>query len=335
MWAFLLLLAASGVVLVDGESLGRHRADPDQVSVSGMSSGACFAVQFHVAHSRSIMGAGIFAGAPYLSYGNPLIDVSVLETSTNAAALTFNIDGTTNMRGDRVYLFTGANDVVVPSATMRQTWEYYKAYVENNNIQFVANLHATHGMPTADYGGQCDQTSRPNYLNNCDYNGAYHALNHIYGSSQDLVKPDPYSDVATRGQVKIHLVFSSAFFRTFDQGEFFYFTSPSAYSMDDEGFVYIPSGCAGRYSDCKLHIHLHGCNQGKSFVGDYYARHAGFNEVGELNNIIILYPQVTSAVVPVNPMGCWDWWGYTGGYFATRNGFQITAVHRMMERLLD
>ncbi|XP_019640032.1 PREDICTED: uncharacterized protein LOC109481852 [Branchiostoma belcheri] len=323
MWTLVLLLAASDAVLAT-ESLGRHRADPDLVSVSGLSSGACFAVQFHVAHSGSIMGAGIFAGAPYLSYGNTLIDVSVLHTSTEAAAITLNIDGTTNMRGDKVYLFTGANDVTVPPATMRQTWEYYKSYVENNNIQFVANLPAAHGMPTADYGGQCDHISPPNYVNNCDYNGAYHALNHIYGSSQPLVKPDPFSDVATRGQ-----------FRTFDQGEFFYFSSPSAYSMDDEGFVYIPSGCAGRYSDCKLHIHLHGCKQGKSYLGDYYARHVGFNEVGELNNIIILYPQVTSSVLPVNPMGCWDWWGYTGGYFATRNGFQITAVHRMMERILE
>ena len=49
---------------------------------------------------------------------------------------------------------------------------------------------------------------------------------------------------------------------------------------------------------------------GRSRIGDKYVRHAGYNEVGEANNIIILYPQVTATLT--NPMGCWDWWGYTG-----------------------
>ena len=35
------------------------------VSVSGLSSGADMAVQFHVAHSSRVMGAAIFAGEPY------------------------------------------------------------------------------------------------------------------------------------------------------------------------------------------------------------------------------------------------------------------------------
>lgn len=44
-------------------------------------------------------------------------------------------------------------------------------------------------------------------------------------------------------------------------------------------------------------------------LGDEVARNTGYNEVGELNNIIILYPQAVNILV--NPMGCWDWWGYT------------------------
>lgn len=36
--------------------------DVNQLSVSGLSSGAFFAVQFHVAFSKTIMGAGIVAG---------------------------------------------------------------------------------------------------------------------------------------------------------------------------------------------------------------------------------------------------------------------------------
>jgi hypothetical protein len=40
---------------------------------------------------------------------------------------------------------------------------------------------------------------------------------------------------------------------------------------------------------------------------------AGYNQVGEANNIIILYPQAIS--VSVNPYGCWDWWGYTVSFY--------------------
>ena len=39
--------------------------DRDQISVSGLSSGAFFAVQFHVSFSKTIMGAGIVAGGNF------------------------------------------------------------------------------------------------------------------------------------------------------------------------------------------------------------------------------------------------------------------------------
>ena len=49
------------------------------------------------------------------------------------------------------------------------------------------------------------------------------------------------------------------------------------------------------------------------YIDDEYVQHAGYNEVGELNNIIILYPQVI--LIATNPGGCWDWFGYTGYYY--------------------
>lgn len=41
---------------------GSYGADPDQVSVSGLSSGAYMTVQMQVAHSKTFMGAGVVAG---------------------------------------------------------------------------------------------------------------------------------------------------------------------------------------------------------------------------------------------------------------------------------
>ena len=46
-------------------------------------------------------------------------------------------------------------------------------------------------------------------------------------------------------------------------------------------------------------------------------RHAGYNEVADLNDIIILYPQAISSLYNLN--GCWDWFGYTGLSYGTLN----------------
>ena len=43
------------------------RVDESKISISGFSSGGFFAVQFHVAYSESLIGAGIIAGGERLS----------------------------------------------------------------------------------------------------------------------------------------------------------------------------------------------------------------------------------------------------------------------------
>ena len=42
-----------------------YNIDPDSVTISGISSGAAFATQFHVAHSALVKGVGMFAGGQY------------------------------------------------------------------------------------------------------------------------------------------------------------------------------------------------------------------------------------------------------------------------------
>ena len=118
--------------------------------MSGFSSGGYFAVQFHVAFSKSIMGVGAVAGGrvnsthawfctechfnhstlcckgPFwcaqdnLSVAmtacmeNPaLIVVSQLVSITYTTALSLAIDNPINMKNDPVYLFSGTRDSVV------------------------------------------------------------------------------------------------------------------------------------------------------------------------------------------------------------------------------
>jgi poly(3-hydroxybutyrate) depolymerase len=111
--------------------------------------------------------------------------------------------------------------------------------------------------------------------------------------------------------------------------------------MDDEGLVYIPLAC--RAGGCRVHVAFHGCLQGRSQIGEQFAREGGYNRWADTNRLIVLYPQAiarwgwgpwpwpTSFVY--NPNGCWDWWGYTGATYATRYGPQVRAVDAMLERL--
>ncbi|KAK7092675.1 poly(3-hydroxybutyrate) depolymerase-like isoform X2 [Littorina saxatilis] len=316
------LLPIASTARLDPYNVDRH-----QISVSGISSGACMATQFHVVHSRDIMGVGMIAGAPYMcAEGSAItatsmctktpnyVSVSALQAITSSAAFVFNIDSTSHMKNDKVWIFSGTQDSVVNPGAGAKIRDYYSHYVTSGSIKTVFDVPAEHSMPTAAYGGQCDKLNSANYLNKCHYNAAFEMLNFIYGGH--LRNP-----TTAKGSLI-----------QFDQSDFFYFAPPITYSMDNKGYVYIPSGCQNKQTACKLHIAFHGCEMGQSRIGDAYVRHAGYNEVGEANNIIILYPQAVSTLT--NPHSCWDWWGYTGYTYATSSGFQITAVYRMMDRVI-
>lgn len=81
------------------------------------------AVQYHVAHSSQIHGAAIIAGCAYYC-ANANVDtaflcmdgtaiISELIEATNYAAATLSIDQPSNLKNDKVWLFSGKNDTVV------------------------------------------------------------------------------------------------------------------------------------------------------------------------------------------------------------------------------
>ena len=58
---------------------------------------------------------------------------------------------------------------------------------------------------------------------------------------------------------------------------------------------------------------------------------SGFARWADTNRLVILFPQVEASIL--NPKACWDWWGYTGKDFLTKDAPQIAAIWRMVERL--
>ena len=124
----------------------------------------------------------------------------------------------------------------------------------------------------------------------------------------------------------------------FDQREFTLPASPASYSLAETGYVYLPASCAALES-CRVHIALHGCKQNHDAIEDRYVRHAGYNEWADTNHLIVLFPQtiagdpLTNFGTPLNPYGCWDWWGYTDFNYAVKAGKQIAAIKSMLDRL--
>ncbi|CAL8131438.1 unnamed protein product [Orchesella dallaii] len=276
--------------------------DQSKMSVSGISSGAAMATQFHFAHSSELLGVGVFAGVPYMcGYGGlaaattcmstpALVNVAWLITEANSVAAAGNIDSTANVRGSKVYIFHGSEDSTVRPGSGPNIRQMYQNYGAQIHTEF--SIPAEHGQPTDNYGAACGSNSHNSgYINNCGYNGAFEMLNYIHGGN--LIRPD--SSTRPAGD-----------FQLFDQSEFFSF-NPSLSSMDSAGFVYIPTACKNG-AQCALHVAFHGCQQYRGSVGDTYATKTGYIEVAELNNIIVLFPQTVATLS--NPNGCWDWWGY-------------------------
>jgi len=301
--------------------------DDSGISVSGLSSGAYMAVQFQVAFSADVMGAGVVAGGPYYCAKGRLSNALLRCTSTSlgqpdGAALfrearrfasQGRIDGIANLADDRVYIFRGTQDKIVDPAVFAATRDFYRAAgLAADAIVLVDSIAAGHGFVTADHGVACAATDSP-FINDCDYDQAGAILASIYGELSPPV-------ARLSGRIL-----------EFDQGEFV--SQPASHSMSNLGYVYIPTVCEEGDSGCRLHIVFHGCKQSRADIGDQFYRRTGYNRWADANGIVVLYPQAVSG--SGNPNGCWDWWGYDGADYHTRNGTQVAAVKAMVTRLVS
>ncbi len=190
------LSTAPRVPVWGGEKLGSYAVDPNAISVSGISSGGFMAQQYHVAHSKQIMGAGIVAAGPwecadteplllpavtatqYCSHtapnGLPFLgppDLAASIAATKDAATADHIDPTKSLAKAKVFLFSGTKDSIVPQSVMDVLNQYYMAFVPPENVRYVNDVPAEHAMVTDGNGNACGHLGSP-YINNCGYDTA-------------------------------------------------------------------------------------------------------------------------------------------------------------------
>lgn len=325
--------------------------DVRQTSISGISSGGFMAAQFQVAHASTVVGAGIIAGGPYFCAQNNVLnavtrcsctgeptvpcavsaqstDLPTLLAATQKLAAQGKIDPPEEIARQKVLTLSGGKDTLVPPAIAGQLGDFYLALgLPVDHLSAIALPNAAHTMPTMNYGSACELQDEP-YIGKCGFDSARNILKWIYGP----LKP------ASRGQRKGRFI-------QYDQHAYLPpdSSAPWKTGLDSTGWLYVPNSCA-RGEACRLHIALHGCKQGQNFLplhpppggglynGTTFVRNTGYDRWADNNHLVILYPQAVS--IPwANPNGCWDWWGYTGADYATKDGVQIRALKAMADRL--
>jgi len=286
------------------------------------------AVQMGFAFSTYINGVAVYAGGPYYCAGGSfqealtacgaspdLISISALIAYAKRFESDGTIDKLINIESQKVYIFSGIYDIVVEQGVCKALESMYLQLGAKVNTSY--NLPAEHCWPTDDFGNACGYLGEP-YLNNCDYNGALAALSTLYGS----LNPGVSSIPANLFQV--------------DQSEF----TTKGDSLSKIGYIYVPTACQ-QGAKCKLHMSFHGCKMTIDDLGTVFLENNGLIPIAEANNIIVLFPQISRSVIsPANPMGCWDWWGYTEPAstvykttYPTKNGVQMKTLWAMAQRI--
>ena len=307
-----------------------------QVTVSGLSSGAYMAVQFEVAFSQTVRGAGVIAGGPYFcSQGSVFTATTSCSCTTELFAcrvraggtrindlIAFtdwfagagSIDPTAALAGHHVWMLSGSADSVVPQPVMTDLYFYYRHYIDADHISYTRNLPAEHAMPTDQYGSSCNTLGSP-YINNCGYDAAGELLRWLYGPLT------PRNNGTPSGRLI-----------AFDQSEFL--SLPGWHGMAGSGYLYVPKACDGNSgAGCRLHVAFHGCLQDLDNIGSTFVEHAGYNAWADSNKLVILYPQASAIYPYTNPNACWDWFAYDDPRYALQSGRQMAAVKHMVDRL--
>lgn len=345
------------------------KLDLGQTTVSGISSGAFMAVQMGVAHSASVRGVAATAGGPYFcalddSLGGAAVSRAIgrcmqgdpdyraqaidgrqlarMVAATRGWGAKGDIDPPEGLARQSVWIFHGYNDGVVRKPVSDALRDWYRAFTPAGQIFYKDQLNAGHAQISAACAdspeGSCNVCAQTGgrFINACPEPGQPGALYDAAGAALQMFY-GPLERTATAALGGRLEPFDQAPFTRKRSGSP---VAPAKIAMGDTGYVYVPAACRNG-ATCRLHIAFHGCQQDAGTLGTRFATTAGFNEWADAGRLVVLYPQARSTLLnPVNPMGCWDWWGYndflfdrSAGTYARKSGVQVAAVWRMAEWL--
>jgi hypothetical protein len=289
------------------------KIDPGRVTVSGLSAGGQMATQMHIAYSDLFSGVAIIAGGPFGCAEGSLATAFARCVSTtggelppgqfideiDAAAERGLVADPQNLADDRVWLFHGSLDTAVAAGLSDTLEGVYAHFVPPERIRYVKDVAAAHNFPTRGHGPACDASQSP-FVADCDYDAAGEMLQQLYPG---LEAP---AGQAIAPPIEVPL------------------PGAAAAGLGESAYLYAPEACTDGSTRCALHLVLHGCAQSSVQVGTAFIEQSGYLPWAEANAIVLAFPQVVPSAV--NPLGCWDWWGYTGADYLWRQGSQMKVL---------
>lgn len=310
------------VLLFSGSTIAgetpRLSIDENRISVSGISSGAHMAHQLHFAYSDLFSGAGIISGGPYNCADNSLLTamkrcmvntdeplpVAEIAAGIREDAAAGKLADPANLADDRVWLFRGTRDSKISAEVHGAAASLYAEFIPAGQIREVDDVEADHVFPAKGRGQGCMEMVPP-FVGDCDYDAAGELLSFLYpGLTAPELEPAPELEL-----LEVDL--------------------PGAGEAEllETAYLFIPPACSGGEKPCALHLVLHGCAQSAETVGTDFIEQSGYLPWADTNHIVLAFPQVEkSLVAPLNPHGCWDWWGFTGADYRWRDGPQMKVL---------
>jgi hypothetical protein len=303
----------------DGRGL-RRGGNANDVSISGISSGAAMAVQYAVAHSASVVGVGSIAGPGWGCAGGSVshaindcmcgrhpvqaqTDLAHSFADNNPPAID-PLNAGKPKALQRAYVFQSVADRVVVAQSGKASIDFLTAFIGTVPVVDRGNSgddsdHAGHGIISPDGTDACRADgNEATYVRHCgaeDNAGKlFHALygaNSAYDPSK-RVSAIPESEVWTFDQQRIIDAVKDKAGEIAPDSFFWIFPVKSSrrenLDLAQTGYLYVPPSCRQSGSNCRVHIALHGCKQdAKNF-----ATTAGYNNWAEYYKVIVVYPAI-------------------------------------------
>jgi poly(3-hydroxybutyrate) depolymerase len=324
--AALVLAATSQPLAADTDPVPKLTLQPT-ITLSGLSSGAYMAGQYHLAFAEQVDGVAMLAAGPVYCAQNSLglalehcfnkassaPDMAAINSYIKQQQNSGKLAPVTALQQDKVWIFHGSKDATVYPGLAVTLQQQYQQWLAEPNIALINDKAFGHTFPTDRTDlGNCD-LSEPPFLASCAYDAAGELLTFLLG------KQHAKSRRAAGQLLKL------------DQHQL---SEAAQNTLAQTGYLYVPKSCADGES-CRLHVSFHGCKQNADSIGDAFVTGTGLNQYADTNRLVVFYPQTrASNINPFNPNACWDWWGYTAPDYATRSGAQLSAVQQMVNTLL-
>ena len=216
--------------------------DPNTVTISGTCGGSNTGTQMHTAYSATFQGAGLWIGGPYgtdnwddQNYAQRGIDLA------NGFAADGVIDDPSNLSGNPVWIFSGANDPLAQPVNQVAQKEYY----ENFGATVSLVVYPTeHKVPTI-------FATSDEYLNT-GYDTVGVMLEYLLTNLQT----NPISSL-NAADANYN---DNGVLRRFSQKEFIEASVFETIGLTEYGYVYYPYSCVdGTVQNCKVHMIQPGC----------------------------------------------------------------------------